>query len=108
MQELCRIGLGVGNNSRRSFHSFRPMSFVWRERHRQIRICSNGMVIGETKAEIRDIHNKHMDLQRIPQIVYNGLQKVQGDLDRLQGWEKICFPPARASSVSQLMSRGGL
>jgi len=66
------------------------------------------MVIGETKAEIRDIHNKHMDLQRIPQIVYNGLQKVQGDLDRLQGWEKICIPPARASSVSQLMSRGGL
>jgi len=51
-------------------------------------ICSNGMVIGETKAELRDIHNKHMDLKKIPDIICEGLKLVQADLDRMNGWEE--------------------
>ena len=29
-------------------------------------VCSNGMVIGETMVELRDIHNEHLDLEPIP------------------------------------------
>jgi hypothetical protein len=50
-------------------------------------VCSNGLVIGETKAELKDIHNKHMNLDRIPSIVEEGLGYVQADLERLNGWD---------------------
>jgi hypothetical protein len=50
-------------------------------------VCTNGMVIGETKMELRDIHNKHMNLERIPHIVCKGLQMVRVDLSRLGRWE---------------------
>src|SRR5262245_10621156 len=42
-------------------------------------VCSNGMVIGETKTELRDVHNQHLDLSRIPEIVAEALDKVRGD-----------------------------
>lgn len=50
-------------------------------------VCSNGLVIGETKAELKDIHNKHMDLGRIASIIQEGLGYVQSDLERLNGWD---------------------
>src|SRR5206468_9270743 len=28
-------------------------------------ICSNGLVIGETRAELRDTHDRHMDLKPV-------------------------------------------
>ena len=37
--------------------------------------------------ELRDIHNIHLDLERIPEIVGAGLDKVDGDLKRLKNWE---------------------
>lgn len=52
-------------------------------------VCSNGMIIGETKVELRDIHNKYMDINRIPDIVCDGLEKVNGDRQRLAKWEDI-------------------
>src|SRR6266705_1660402 len=51
-------------------------------------ICSNGMVIGETKAELRDTHDKHMNLKRVVEAVFDGLGKVGIDLDRLRRWEQ--------------------
>lgn len=51
-------------------------------------VCSNGMVIGETKTEFRDIHNKNMDLERIPKIICQELVKVKADKERLRLWEK--------------------
>lgn len=50
-------------------------------------ICSNGMVISETIAALRDIHDEHLNLGVIPQIIANGLSKVAADLGRLQEWE---------------------
>jgi hypothetical protein len=52
-------------------------------------VCSNGMVIGETVEELRDIHNKSMDLSRISKMVVNAMQKVKLELLRLQRWESI-------------------
>ena len=45
------------------------------------------MVIGETKAELRDTHDKHMNLRRVAKIVFDGLGKVKSDLNRLKRWE---------------------
>ena len=50
-------------------------------------ICSNGMTISETKAELRDIHNENLDLSAIPDIIADGLSKVHIDLARLRRWE---------------------
>jgi hypothetical protein len=50
-------------------------------------ICSNGLVIGETKAELKDTHDKHLNLDVIPGIIAAGFRKVQSDLERLKGWE---------------------
>jgi hypothetical protein len=50
-------------------------------------VCSNGLVIGETKTELRDIHNKHMDLDKIPGIICESLELVHGDLERIASWE---------------------
>lgn len=52
-------------------------------------ICSNGLVIGETKAELKDIHNDRMDLSRIRDIVSEGLLCVKADKRRLKGWEQV-------------------
>lgn len=51
-------------------------------------ICTNGMVIRETKTEIRDIHNENLDLERIPQVIEDAMTLVEDDLRRLSGWEK--------------------
>lgn len=51
-------------------------------------VCSNGLVIGETKAALQDVHNKHMDLEKIPGIVAEGLGYVKKDLERIARWER--------------------
>lgn len=51
-------------------------------------ICSNGMVIGETKAELRDTHDRHMDLKPIPEIIRDAMAKVELERKRLSGWEE--------------------
>lgn len=52
-------------------------------------ICTNGLVIGETKAALRDIHDEHLNLHAIPRIISEGLDKVKADLVRLRRWESI-------------------
>jgi hypothetical protein len=49
-------------------------------------ICSNGMVIRETQAELSDLHNKNIDLERITKIVNDGLKIVGQDLDQISRW----------------------
>ncbi len=51
-------------------------------------VCANGLIIGETKAALRDIHDEHLDLKVIPEIISKGLAKVNADIKRLQEWEK--------------------
>lgn len=59
--------------------------------------CSNGLVIGETKAELKAIHNKQMDLSPIPDIIREGLGYVDKDQQRLVTWERS---PVAASTVT--------
>ena len=54
-------------------------------------VCSNGLIIGETKAELRDVHDEHLNLGVIPGIIANGLAKVRSDLERLRQWETTPF-----------------
>lgn len=49
-------------------------------------LCSNGMVIGETKTELRDIHNERMNLEKIPDLICKGLGLVKIDIERLNVW----------------------
>ncbi len=50
-------------------------------------VCSNGLVIGETKTELRDVHSKNMNLERIPGIIRESLDLVRDDLKRISSWE---------------------
>lgn len=50
-------------------------------------VCANGMIIGETKAALSDIHDETLDLEVIPEIISKGLAKVKADLERLRRWE---------------------
>lgn len=52
-------------------------------------ICSNGMVIGKTIRELRDIHNRHMDLTKINTIILEAMQQVHSDKKMMLKWEKI-------------------
>ena len=56
-------------------------------------VCSNGLVIGETKAELRDIHDSRLDLEAIPDIIGRGMAKVKSDVSRLSGWEDTTLDP---------------
>lgn len=51
-------------------------------------VCANGLIIGETKVELRDIHNKNMDLANIPDIIAAGLRVVQQDRAQLTRWHR--------------------
>lgn len=51
-------------------------------------ICTNGLIIGETKAALRDIHDENLNLDVIPKIISEGLEKVKADLERLGKWER--------------------
>ena len=52
-------------------------------------VCTNGLVIGETKTELREVHNRHLDLNRIPEIVGEALEKVRGDQARMEKWQEV-------------------
>jgi len=49
-------------------------------------VCTNGLIIRETKAELADIHDAGLDLEKIPKVVSEGLQKVQSDEARMRNW----------------------
>lgn len=49
-------------------------------------VCANGMVIGETMVELRDIHNQRLSLEPIPELIAKGLKKVEKEQARLRNW----------------------
>lgn len=51
-------------------------------------ICTNGLAIRETKAELSDVHDRNIDLDKIAGVVCEGLPLVNADLGRLQQWEQ--------------------
>lgn len=50
-------------------------------------VCSNGLVIGETKKEIRAIHNEKLNLEEIPKAIKDAMELVDKDIARLRNWE---------------------
>jgi len=50
-------------------------------------VCLNGLVILETKATLRDVHDEHLNLDAIPDMVVAGMNAVGEDLRRIKGWE---------------------
>ncbi|MBT4512925.1 MAG: DUF932 domain-containing protein [Chloroflexi bacterium] len=52
-------------------------------------ICSNGMVIGETISELRDIHNRHMDLSKVKSLIIKAMHQVHSDKEKMSGWKNI-------------------
>jgi hypothetical protein len=50
-------------------------------------VCSNGLVIGETKKEIRAVHNESLDLEKIPEAIKDAMKLVESDIARLKNWE---------------------
>ncbi|WP_328986714.1 hypothetical protein [Thiorhodovibrio winogradskyi] len=46
-------------------------------------VCTNGMIIGETKQEFRDIHDQHLNLNKIPPAIRVDMGMVVQDIGRL-------------------------
>ncbi len=49
-------------------------------------VCSNGMIIGETMEQLRDLHDRHMDLNRIPSMIVSAMTKIKNEMARLERW----------------------
>jgi hypothetical protein len=52
-------------------------------------ICSNGMVIGKTISELRDIHNQNMDLKKINSLISEAMHQVHSDKEMMSKCENI-------------------
>ena len=61
-------------------------------------VCSNGMVIGETKADFRELHNERLDLDPIPFMIGEAMKKIAQERERLQQWDKKEVAPDTLAS----------
>jgi hypothetical protein len=50
-------------------------------------VCSNGLVIGETKIEINERHGQQLDLASIPDRIQPALIAVEADRSRMEKWQ---------------------
>jgi Domain of unknown function (DUF932) len=50
-------------------------------------VCSNGLVIGKTLTDIRDIHNQALDLIKFEDAIASGTLFAEQDKERLANWE---------------------
>ena len=50
-------------------------------------VCSNGLVIGETKIEIKERHGQNLDLNSIAERIRPALEVVQADRFRMTAWQ---------------------
>ena len=51
-------------------------------------VCANGMVIGESKIEIRERHGQPLEIDSIPERIASSLHAAQADKRRLEQWER--------------------
>lgn len=49
-------------------------------------VCSNGLVVRESKTEIRDIHNDRLNLDKIPEVINESMTFIDKDVNRLMKW----------------------
>ena len=52
-------------------------------------VCSNGLVIGETKIEIKERHGQNLDLASIAERIQPALEAVEADRARMTRWESV-------------------
>jgi hypothetical protein len=50
-------------------------------------VCSNGLVIGETKIEIKERHGQGLDLASIPNRIHPAMAAVAADRERMERWQ---------------------
>jgi Domain of unknown function (DUF932) len=50
-------------------------------------VCSNGLVIGETKIEIKERHGQRLDLASVPERIREALEAAQADRARMAKWQ---------------------
>ena len=50
-------------------------------------VCSNGLVIGETKIEIKERHGQSLDLGSVPERIRPALEAVEADRYRMMEWQ---------------------
>jgi hypothetical protein len=50
-------------------------------------VCSNGLVIGETAIEIKERHNRNLDLKPIPERIRQAMQPIEADRSRMMKWQ---------------------
>jgi hypothetical protein len=50
-------------------------------------VCANGLVIGETKIEIKERHNQSLELPSIPDRIRPALEAVKTDRSRMKKWQ---------------------
>ena len=51
-------------------------------------VCANGMVIGDSRIEIRERHGQPLEIDTIPKRIASSLHAAQADRRRLEGWER--------------------
>ena len=51
-------------------------------------VCANGMVIGESKIEIRERHGEPLEIDSIPERIARSLDAAQADGKKLKGWNR--------------------
>ena len=51
-------------------------------------VCTNGMIIGETKVDVRERHGGHLDLVPLGDRIREAFEGVNADLSRISGWHK--------------------
>ena len=61
-------------------------------------VCSNGMVIGETKVDVRARHGRYLDLGPIRDRIRESFASVDADLEKISGWQER---PVSASSIGK-------
>lgn len=50
-------------------------------------VCANGLVIGETKIEIKERHGQSLDLASVPKRIRAALEAVEADRSRMTKWQ---------------------
>src|SRR4029077_6301653 len=58
-------------------------------------VCTNGLVIRETVEELCDLHDEHLMIEPIPELVLRGLQRAGMDRRMLKEWEATPLSDAR-------------
>jgi len=72
-------------------------------------VCANGLVIGETKIEIKERHGQSLDLDSIPKRIRPALEAVEADRLRMKRWqaEKVAIADIATWADEDLSEKWG-